>query len=430
MKEQADGTFKVDKATPVAKIGEKTYTTLEAAVGEAGNGSAITLLEDVYLGKMLPLDKADVKQDLKGHAISASVDFVDPTPTGSQDATSNDNHLIDVTANGMTITGGTLKAGTLNNHTLNIWNASNVTLENVTLDGSAAGMDGAPLVLGASNVTLKGDIALKTGEYSWYGMNVDSRKVGNTDKGASLTLDSANITVTGPKTAGIYVENTAGDGVALNFKGAPTITGDAEGFVPVRYAVDKVTGEQIANATLNFATNNDFDISDCGFGATVTVDNNTVGFNSFEDAFAYVKDNPDAVNPYITLYDDVAMGDTLVIDTDNIVLDLNGHTIAGMETFSTANGSRLVDVLADNVTIKNGTLQAGAGNKHTLNLYDAKGVTLVGLTIDGSQAKAPRWCWAVLPRNWKAPPPLRPTKTTLGTASTSTARTVKVPNLL
>src|SRR5699024_9552191 len=232
----------------------------------------------------LTLDKANVKLDLNEYTISASVDFVDPTPTGSQGATSNDNHLIDVTANGVTITNGTLKAGTLNNHTLNIWSADGVTLENVTLDGSAAGMGGAPLIVGASNVTLKGDIELKTGENSWYGMNVDSRKVSGTNKGASLTLDSANVTVTGPKTAGIYVENSAGDDVALNFKGDPTITGEAEGFVPVRYAVDD-TGKQNANATLNFDTNSSFDISDCGFGATVTVDNNTVGFNSFEDAF-------------------------------------------------------------------------------------------------------------------------------------------------
>lgn len=393
LKEQEDGTFKVGEATPVAKIGEDTYPTLEAAVKAAGSDSTITLLEDVYLGKMLTLDKADVKLDLNGYTISASVDFVDPTPTGSQDATSNDNHLIDVTADGVTITGGTLKAGTLNNHTLNIWNASNVTLENVTLDGSAAGMGGAPLVVGASNVTLKGNIELKTGENSWYGMNVDSRKVSNTDKGASLTLDSANVTVTGPQTAGIYVENTAGDDVALNFKGAPTITGDAEGFVPVQYAVNKDTGEQIANATLNFDTNNGFDISDCGFGVTLTVgdgDNlTTTGFNSFEDAFAYVNDNPDAVNPYIILYEDVELDEMLVIDRDDLTINLAGKTIKASEKFEKQdnnNNNHLVDIRADNVSFVAGTLQAGKNNNHVLNLWNAHNVTLDGVTLDGSGA--------------------------------------------
>lgn len=384
LKEQADGTFKVDADTPVAKIGEKTYPTLEAAVKAAGSDSTITLLEDVYLGKMLTLDKANVELDLNRHTISASVDFVDPTPN----ATNNDNHLIDVTAGGVTITNGTLKAGTLNNHTLNIWNASNVTLENVTLDGSAAGMGGAPLIVGASNVTLKGDIALKTGENSWYGMNVDSRKVSGTDTGASLTLDSANVAVTGPKTAGIYVENSAGDGVALNFKGAPTIAGEAEGFVPVQYAVDG-TGKQIANATLNFDTNNGFDISDCGFGATVTVDNNTVGFNSFEDAFAYVKDNPDAVNPYIILYEDVELDEMLVIDRDDLTINLAGKTIKASENFKKQdnnNNNHLVDIRADNVSLIAGTLQAGENNNHTLNLWNAHGVRLDGVTLDGSAA--------------------------------------------
>lgn len=391
LKEQADGTFKVGKATSVAKIGEDTYTTLEAAVGAAVSGSTITLLEDVYLGEMLTLDKANVELDLNGYTISASVDFVDPTPN----ATNNDNHLIDVTAGGVTITNGTLKAGTLNNHTLNIWNASNVTLENVTLDGSAAGMGGAPLIVGASNVTLKGDIALKTGENSWYGMNVDSRKVSGTNTGASLTLDSANITVAGTKTAGIYVENSAGDGVALNFQGAPTIAGEAEGFVPVQYAVDG-TGKQIANATLHFDTNNGFDISDCGFGVTLTVgdgDNlTTTGFNSFEDAFAYVNDNPDAVNPYIILYEDVELDEMLVIDRDDLTINLANKTIKASENFKkkdNKNDNHLIDVRADNVSFVAGTLQAGENNNHVLNLWDAHNVTLDGVTLDGSGAGIP-----------------------------------------
>lgn len=393
LKEQANGTFMVGEATPVAKIGEDTYTTLEEAVGAAGSGSTITLLENVYLVEMLTLDTADVKLDLSGYTISASVDFVDPTPTGSQGATSNDNHLIDVTANGVTITNGTLKAGTLNNHTLNIWNASNVTLEKVTLDGSAAGMGGAPLIVGASDVTLKGDIGLKTGGNSWYGMNVDSREVSGTNEGASLTLDSANVAVTGPKTAGIYVENSASDDVVLNFNGEPVIGGQADGFVSVQFAVDKNTGAQDANATLNFNTTNGFDISDCGFGATLTVgdgDNlTTTGFNSFEDAFAYVNNNPNAENPYIILYEDVELNEMLVIDRDGLTINLANKTIKASEDFDdkgTKNDSHLIDVRANNVSFVAGTLQAGKNNNHVLNLWKAHGVRLDGVTLDGSAA--------------------------------------------
>ena len=382
LKEQADGTFMVDEATPVAKIGEKTYTTLEAAVGAAESGSTITLLEDVYLVEMLTLDKANVKLDLNEYTISASVDFVDPT-----NATNNDNHLIDVTAGGVTITNGTLKAGTLNNHTLNIWSADGVTLENVTLDGSAAGMGGAPLIVGASNVTLKGDIELKTGENSWYGMNVDSRKVSGTNKGASLTLDSAKVSVTGSNPIGIYVENTAGDDVDLNFNGEPVIMGQADGFVPVQFAVEKDTGAQDANATLNFNTTNGFDISDCGFGATLTVSDGdnltTTGFNSFEDAFAYVNNNPDAVNPYIILYEDVQLDSKLVINTEGLTLDLNGKTISASDNFK--KKGHLVEITADGVSIVNGTIQGNEYVDHALNVWNADNVKLGnGLVLDNA----------------------------------------------
>lgn len=241
LKEQEDGTFKVDEATPVAMIGEDTYTTLKEAVGAAGSGSTITLLENVYLGEMLTLDKADVELDLNGYTISASVDFVDPTPTGSEDATSNDNHLIDVTANDVTITGGTLKAGTLNNHTLNIWNASNVTLENVTLDGSAAGMDGAPLVVGASDVTLDGKVNFVTGANSWYGANVDTRKVNGTKTPAQLTLgEGAEAHFTGTNQIGIYVENSANfakpGNLEIAFEEGSAITTDIDPFTAIVFS--------------------------------------------------------------------------------------------------------------------------------------------------------------------------------------------------
>lgn len=232
LKEQADGTFKVDKDTPVAKIGEDTYPTLEAAVKAAESDSTITLLEDVYLGKMLTLDKPGVKLDLKGHTISASVDFVDPTPTGSKDATSNDNHLIDVTANGVTITNGTLKAGRLNNHTLNIWNASNVTLDGVTLDGSGAGIPGAPLVLGGSSATLNGTVTVVTDkENSWYGVNLDSKN----GEGFELTVNGKLVfNGENQNNAGIWVEDqvkAGSDKMKVTFSEGSSAQGNGvEGF--------------------------------------------------------------------------------------------------------------------------------------------------------------------------------------------------------
>lgn len=105
-------------------------------------------------------------------------------------------------------------------------------------------------------------------------------------------------------------------------------------------------------------------------------------YSSFADAFANV-----AENSTITLYQDVALDEMLVINTDNVTLDLNGNTISASEAFaknSDGNQNHLVDVLSDNVIIQNGVLQAGSNNNHTLNVWKASNVTLQNLTLDNT----------------------------------------------
>ena len=80
----------------------------------------------------------------------------------------------------------------------------------------------------------------------------------------------------------------------------------------------------------------------------------------------------------------------LSIATDGITLDLNGKTITASENFtsnwSNGNDSHLVQVLdATGVTIKNGTIETTAKNKHAVNIYGAE-VTLKGLTVDHTNA--------------------------------------------
>lgn len=59
-------------------------------------------------------------------------------------------------------------------HALDVWGAKDVVLNNVTLDHSVA-QSGAPLIINGSNVTVKGDFEIKTGENSWYGINIDDK---------------------------------------------------------------------------------------------------------------------------------------------------------------------------------------------------------------------------------------------------------------
>ena len=84
----------------------------------------------------------------------------------------------------------------------------------------------------------------------------------------------------------------------------------------------------------------------------------------------------------VTLLKGVMLDKMLNIATDGITLDLNGKTITASENFtsnwSNGNDSHLVQVLdATGVTIKNGTIETTAKNKHAVNIYGAE-VTLGG----------------------------------------------------
>lgn len=109
-----------------------------------------------------------------------------------------------------------------------------------------------------------------------------------------------------------------------------------------------------------------------------------VPYATLEDAVTAAQEND-----VIVLLNDVEVDKKLDIVKDGITLDLNRHEITASDNFkfdsNNPNGCHLVDVLADNVTIKNGTLTATDGNKHTLNVYGAKGVTLQDLTIDHTE---------------------------------------------
>ena len=92
----------------------------------------------------------------------------------------------------------------------------------------------------------------------------------------------------------------------------------------------------------------------------------------------------------VTLYDDIQLDKRLTINKDKggVTLDLGGKTITASDDFKgEGNDAQLVTVIgAEGVTIKNGSLVATDKNKHTLNVYNATGLTLQNLTLNHSAA--------------------------------------------
>ena len=99
------------------------------------------------------------------------------------------------------------------------------------------------MIVGASDVTLAGNVTFVTGEKSWYAVNVDSRLVSDQKTGATLKLDDNCKTVfEGTNKIGIYIENTAKMGVnkvKVTFGENTSVSSNIGGFKPIVFAVDK-----------------------------------------------------------------------------------------------------------------------------------------------------------------------------------------------
>ncbi|HIR90317.1 MAG TPA: S-layer homology domain-containing protein, partial [Candidatus Limicola stercorigallinarum] len=231
----------------VATIGYNTYPSLEDAIEAVQSGQTIVLQADAKLSSRLAITKDDVTLDLGGHTISAASDF-------EKSSNNNDNQLVSIDgAENVTVKNGSIVAGGNNYHTLNVWNSEGVKLENLTLGHSEA-YSGAPLIVGASSVTVSGDLNVVTGKNSWYGINVDSRMVGGTKTASSLTFaKDADVEFSGPSKTGVYIENSADmekKDVVVSFEPGVTLSSDVDDFVPVSFAKKK-DGAPVAGTVEN-----------------------------------------------------------------------------------------------------------------------------------------------------------------------------------
>ncbi len=95
-------------------------------------------------------------------------------------------------------------------------------------------------------------------------------------------------------------------------------------------------------------------------------------------------------NTTVTLTEDVSVDKMLNISTNNVTLDLNGHTLTPSDEFTSTwenhNDSHLVQTLnANNVTIKNGSIVTTEANKHGVNIYNSNNIVLENLKIDNTK---------------------------------------------
>lgn len=93
-----------------------------------------------------------------------------------------------------------------------------------------------------------------------------------------------------------------------------------------------------------------------------------------------------AENDTILLKENVSIDSMLTISMAGVTLDLNNHRISASNNFEfdkgNSNSCHLINIEADNVTIKDGTLRASDGNKHVVNVYGSRNIVLDDLVLD------------------------------------------------
>ncbi len=90
-------------------------------------------------------------------------------------------------------------------------------------------------------------------------------------------------------------------------------------------------------------------------------------------------------NTTIVLQKDISVSRMLSITKNGIILDLASHKITSSDTFwySYPNDRHLLDITnANTVTIKNGSIVTTNVNKHAVNIFGSKNVTLDNLKIN------------------------------------------------
>lgn len=161
---------------------------------------------------------------------------------------------------------------------------------------------------------------------------------------------------------------------AVSITGGKFTTADIEDYLGDDYVVDGEGNVTPAPSAPIIVTNGD---------------NTPIECDTMEDALANVQENGK-----ITLLSSNVEVDKMVnLNKAGVTLDLGGNTLTASESFTytdrtNLNDAHVVNISADNVKVCNGTIKSTVNNKHCLNVYQATGVVVEGLTLDHTNANA------------------------------------------
>ena len=271
--------------------------------------------------------------DLNGKTIGLSsklvidndVNITGGTLNGEFGGTGTANNVVEV-VNGADVTLNNITIKSESNHALNVW-GGNVTANNLILDHSK-GQNGAPAVISnGSNAKFSGELTLKLGDESWYGINIDNSRVdftGATITGVDTKVDTQSV---------VCIENPVSEGV----------TG-----LPVSLTEVRTADEQIA-------------------------------FVQDEDLSQFVAAKKDKDVTSVTLYDDVKLSAPLNLYNATKVIG-NEYSIIGPDDVK----DNVVTVWKDGTALNDLTIKTTASNKSALHLYKAS-ATLTNVTLDNQE---------------------------------------------
>ena len=342
-KNSEDGSVVYARDVAQVKSGDSVtpYPTLEEAIAAAESGDTITLLDNITAEDVEDAGKgtaaftipAGVTLDGAGHTITASATWTAKNhpilgvTSGAQDVTTKIQNL-------------TIEGNGKSGHGINVWNANNVAINDVKIYNCGT----AGVVINNSTVTASG---LQTSGNAWGAVNVD--------KGSAFTLTGTNELA---ENVQVYSEDAGKED-------GSKITTD----------LTPVTG---VGGTLKGYTYYTSDVSKLG-EATITTDEVTTVYEKVEDAISQAKEGET-----VTLTKDVTVEDTITIG-EGVTLDGNGKTItyAGEKKETNPSVLILANSGADNVTVKNVTLDTNGNLKHGVEFFATDKGKLSGVTVNG-----------------------------------------------
>ena len=340
---------------PVADFNGTKYPSLQAAIDAAAasaDGDTITLLDNITAddGKVTGAGTAvytipdGVTLNGNGHTITASATWTGTNhpilgvTTGAEGATTTIRNLTIV---------GNEKSG----HGINVWSAEGAAAKTtVAIEGVAIQNCGtAGMVVNNSIVTARG---LQTSGNAWGAVNVDN--------GGSFTLTGTGNNF--KENVQVYTEKP--DSCNINVKAAN-----------LKEVKSYNSGEGSVLKGFTYYTD---DVSKLG-EATITTDEVTTVYEKVEDAISQAKEGET-----VTLTKDVAVEAPISIGK-GVTLDGNGKTITYAGAQKTENPSVLIlaNSGADNVTVKNVTLDTKSNLKHGVEFFAADNGKLSGVTVNG-----------------------------------------------